>query len=68
MNSEDIRKAQLAVKNLGRASNFGKGSLEHMTCWALHEVAAQLAELNENLSSIAPDSPHGRVIRIEPVA
>ncbi len=68
MTANEIREAQAKVKDLGRASNFGKDALEHMTCWVLHEIAAQLADLNENLYSMVPDGPHGRVIRNEPVA
>lgn len=67
MKAEKIRVEQDKVKTYGRAGNVGKDTVEHMTCWVLHEIAAQLAELNENLYSIVPDGPDGRVLRTESV-
>lgn len=63
MKAEEIRKHRDAVKNLGKlmsGSPFNpvdkqKEALEYITCWVLHEIAAQLAEVNETLRSIDAD-------------
>ncbi len=87
MKAEEIRKHRDAVKNLGKLmsnSPFNpadkqKEALEYMTCWVLHEIAAQLAVMNEHLSSFAtgesePDpwgqgdyGPVKRVFHVRPV-
>jgi hypothetical protein len=59
MKAEEIRKHRDAVKNLGKLMSTNpftpatkeKEALEYITCWVLHEIAAQLAELNFTLST-----------------
>jgi len=58
MKAEKIRAARASVKDLGRLqSPGGKDTVEHITCWVLHEIAAQLAELNEKLADVTCKPP-----------
>ena len=60
MKAEEIRARYERLKDIWTPEAQNK-------YWLLHEIAAQLAEMNENLYSIVPDGPNGRVLRTESV-
>jgi hypothetical protein len=56
MNAEQIRKEQGLVRDSYRTmGEESKHRTDQMAAWALHEIAAQLAELNQNLRDIHPE-------------
>ena len=71
MKADSIRDQNAPVRRRLRLVQDEGGSGEeivgYMTVLVLSEIAAQLSELNENLYSIVPDGPNGRVLRTESV-
>jgi hypothetical protein len=58
MKADEIRAAQSLIKDSVRQySDPQRQFTDQMSCWALHEIAAQLAELNETLKRMAPYRP-----------